>query len=142
MKSMTLLMPLLLVLPLADGCSDGDGNAEGGGEDATPAELVALCERMVICQGAEQKACEAEGVAGIKAAHGVGNDVCNALIEADLAMYGCLAQVEDCEIFNTATAVPEWDGQKVFVMMEDDAFLTDEGYRFFRPRQEAWYVIR
>ncbi|HZA34610.1 MAG TPA: M24 family metallopeptidase [Vicinamibacterales bacterium] len=43
---------------------------------------------------------------------------------------------------NTATAVPEWDGQKVFVMMEDDAFLTDEGYRFFRPRQEAWYIIR
>jgi hypothetical protein len=27
-------------------------------------------------------------------------------------------------------------------MMEDDAFLTDEGYRFFRPRQEAWYIIR
>jgi hypothetical protein len=43
---------------------------------------------------------------------------------------------------NTATAVPEWDGQKVLVMMEDDAFLTDEGYRFFRPRQEAWYIIR
>jgi Xaa-Pro dipeptidase len=43
---------------------------------------------------------------------------------------------------NTATALPEWDGQKVFVMMEDDAFLTDEGYRFFRPRQEAWYIIR
>ena len=43
---------------------------------------------------------------------------------------------------NTATAVPEWGGQKVFVMMEDDAFLTDEGYRFFRPRQEAWYIIR
>jgi Xaa-Pro dipeptidase len=43
---------------------------------------------------------------------------------------------------NTATAVPEWDGQKVFVMMEDDAFLTEEGYRFFRPRQEAWYIIR
>ena len=42
----------------------------------------------------------------------------------------------------TATPVPEWDGQKVFVMMEDDAFLTDEGYRFFRPRQEAWYVVR
>ena len=40
---------------------------------------------------------------------------------------------------NTVTAVPEWDGQKVFVMMEDDAFLTDEGCRFFRPRQEAWY---
>jgi Xaa-Pro dipeptidase len=43
---------------------------------------------------------------------------------------------------NTATAVPEWGGQKVLVMMEDDAFLTDEGYRFFHPRQEAWYIIR
>lgn len=43
---------------------------------------------------------------------------------------------------NTATPVPEWDGQKVFVMMEDDAHLTDTGWEFFRPRQEAWYVIR
>ena len=43
---------------------------------------------------------------------------------------------------NTATVVPEWGGRKVFVMMEDDAELTAEGYRFFRPRQESWYVIR
>jgi Xaa-Pro dipeptidase len=43
---------------------------------------------------------------------------------------------------NTATPVAEWDGQKVFVMMEDDAHLTDRGWRFFRPRQEAWYLIR
>jgi len=43
---------------------------------------------------------------------------------------------------NTATAVPEWDGQKVFVMMEDCAHLTPEGYRFFRPRQEGFYLIR
>lgn len=43
---------------------------------------------------------------------------------------------------NTATAVPEWDGQKVFVMMEDDAHLTDTGWEFFRPRQEAWYLVR
>ncbi|MDQ8145083.1 MAG: M24 family metallopeptidase [Gemmatimonadota bacterium] len=43
---------------------------------------------------------------------------------------------------NTATPVPEWDGQKVFVMMEDCAYLTSEGYRFFRPRQEAFYLIR
>lgn len=42
---------------------------------------------------------------------------------------------------NTATAVPEWGGQKVFVMMEDDAWLADDGWRFFRPRQEAWYLI-
>lgn len=43
---------------------------------------------------------------------------------------------------NTATAVPEWDGQKVFVMMEDDAHLTETGWEFFRPRQEAWYLVR
>ena len=43
---------------------------------------------------------------------------------------------------NTATAVPEWDGQKVFVMMEDDAHLTAEGWSLFRPRQEQWYLIR
>jgi len=43
---------------------------------------------------------------------------------------------------NTALAVPEWGGQKVFFMEEDPAYLTDEGYRFFRPRQESFYLIR
>ena len=43
---------------------------------------------------------------------------------------------------NTLTPVAEWDGQQVFVMMEDDAYLTDEGYRFFRPRQEVWYIVQ
>lgn len=43
---------------------------------------------------------------------------------------------------NTATPVPEWGGQTVYVMMEDDAYLTEDGWRFFRPRQEAWYLIR
>jgi Xaa-Pro dipeptidase len=42
---------------------------------------------------------------------------------------------------NARTAVPEWDGQKVFVMLEDDAYLTDEGYKFFLPRQTAFYLI-
>jgi Xaa-Pro aminopeptidase len=42
---------------------------------------------------------------------------------------------------NTGTAVPEWGGKKVFVMMEDCAYLTPDGYRFFRPRQEAFYLI-
>ncbi len=42
---------------------------------------------------------------------------------------------------NAATPIPEWGGKKVFVMFEDDAYLTDEGYRFFRPRQERWYLI-
>jgi Xaa-Pro dipeptidase len=43
---------------------------------------------------------------------------------------------------NSQTAVPEWDGQKVYVMEEDPAYLTDEGWKFFVPRQEEFYVIR
>jgi Xaa-Pro aminopeptidase len=42
---------------------------------------------------------------------------------------------------NTATPVPEWGGKKVFVMMEDDAYLTEQGFRFFRPRQERFFLI-
>ncbi|HUL35151.1 MAG TPA: M24 family metallopeptidase [Candidatus Eisenbacteria bacterium] len=42
---------------------------------------------------------------------------------------------------NTASGIPEWSGQKVFVMEEDDAYLTEEGYKFFRPRQTAFYLI-
>ena len=43
---------------------------------------------------------------------------------------------------STSTAIPEWNGQKVTVMGEDDAHLTDDGWVFFRPRQEAWYLIK
>jgi len=42
---------------------------------------------------------------------------------------------------NTQTAVPEWGGQKVFVMMEDCAYLTAEGWKLFRPRQERFYLV-
>ncbi len=42
---------------------------------------------------------------------------------------------------NTATPVAEWGGRKVFVMAEDDAHLTEQGYRFFRPRQERFFLI-
>jgi len=42
---------------------------------------------------------------------------------------------------NTGTPVAEWGGKKVFVMMEDCAYLTADGYRFFRPRQEAFYLV-
>lgn len=42
---------------------------------------------------------------------------------------------------NTQTSIPEWGGQKIFVMAEDDAYLTDEGYKFFEPRQTAFYLI-
>jgi Xaa-Pro aminopeptidase len=43
---------------------------------------------------------------------------------------------------NTKAAVPEWGGQEVFAMEEDPAELTEDGYRFFRPRQTEYYLIR
>jgi len=43
---------------------------------------------------------------------------------------------------NTSTAVPEWGGQKVTIMMEDDAYLTRDGMKWFRPRQTSFYLIR
>jgi Xaa-Pro dipeptidase len=43
---------------------------------------------------------------------------------------------------NTQTPLPEWDGQPVTVMAEDPVYLTDEGWKFFRPRQDSFYVIR
>jgi Xaa-Pro aminopeptidase len=42
---------------------------------------------------------------------------------------------------NSATPVPEWGGQKVFVMMEDDAYLTEDGFKTFLPRQTNYYLI-
>jgi Xaa-Pro dipeptidase len=43
---------------------------------------------------------------------------------------------------NTTTPVAEWGGQKVTMMMEDDAYLTKDGMKWFRPRQTSFYVIR
>lgn len=43
---------------------------------------------------------------------------------------------------NTSTPVAEWGGQKVTIMMEDDAYLSKDGMKWFRPRQTSFYVIR
>ncbi len=43
---------------------------------------------------------------------------------------------------NTASPVPEWGGQKVFVMLEDDAWLSPQGMRWFLPCQERLIVVR
>ncbi|QYO66162.1 M24 family metallopeptidase [Leptolyngbya sp. 7M] len=43
---------------------------------------------------------------------------------------------------NTSTTVPEWNGQKVTMMAEDDAYMTESGYKWFRPRQTGLYLIR
>lgn len=42
----------------------------------------------------------------------------------------------------TRTPVPEWGGQVVHMMEEDPAYLTEQGWRFFVPRQEALYLVR
>ena len=44
--------------------------------------------------------------------------------------------------FSATTAVPEYGGAEVRIPMEDDAYLTSEGYEYFRPYQTEWYVIR
>ena len=43
---------------------------------------------------------------------------------------------------NTSTTVAEWGGQIVTMMAEDPVFLTPEGWKFFRPRQESLYLVR
>lgn len=43
---------------------------------------------------------------------------------------------------NTSTNVPEWNNQRVTMMAEDDAYMTEAGYKFFRPRQTELYLIR
>ena len=43
---------------------------------------------------------------------------------------------------NTSTAVPEWGGQKVTIMAEDDAVMTEGGFKFIRPRQTELYLIK
>lgn len=43
---------------------------------------------------------------------------------------------------NTSTIVPEWNNQKVTIMAEDDAVMTSSGYKFIRPRQTSFYIIR
>jgi len=42
---------------------------------------------------------------------------------------------------NSATPVAEWDNQKVYIMEEDDAYLTDDGFKTFLPRQTSFYLI-
>jgi Xaa-Pro aminopeptidase len=44
--------------------------------------------------------------------------------------------------FSATTPVPEYNGGEVRIPMEDDAYLTADGYVYFRPYQTEWYVIR
>ena len=43
---------------------------------------------------------------------------------------------------NTSTVIPEWNNQKVSIMAEDDAVMTERGFEFIRPRQTSFYLIK
>ena len=43
---------------------------------------------------------------------------------------------------NTRTAVPEWDGQEVFMMEEDPAWLDGDGYHAFVELQQHLFLVR
>jgi Xaa-Pro dipeptidase len=57
--------------------------------------------------------------------------------QAKLLREGSYIAVE----FNVAAEIPEWDGQKVWIMQEDPAYLTPEGWKHFVPRQTSLYLI-
>ena len=42
----------------------------------------------------------------------------------------------------TRTIVAEWNNQELTISYEEQGYLTDEGYRFFTPLQESWYLVR
>ena len=44
--------------------------------------------------------------------------------------------------FSATTAILEYGGGTVTIPMEDDGYLTPDGYEYFRPYQTGWYVIR
>jgi len=43
---------------------------------------------------------------------------------------------------NTETPIADLNGQRVIVAGEDPAYLTDEGWKFFVPRQTQCYLIK
>ncbi len=90
--------------------------------------------------------CKSEGIEAMIYSHSVGNQGhgLGASIDfrrpttPELLRLGSYISIE----LNTSTPVPEWGGQKVTIMMEDDAYLTSEGFKWFRPRQTQFYLIR
>jgi hypothetical protein len=43
---------------------------------------------------------------------------------------------------SATTRIPEWNDGALTIPFEDDAELTANGYVWFRPPQERWYLIR
>jgi Xaa-Pro aminopeptidase len=43
---------------------------------------------------------------------------------------------------STSMNLPEWNNQKITIMAEDDAVMTEKGFEFIRPRQTEFYLIK
>lgn len=43
---------------------------------------------------------------------------------------------------SATTSIPEWDGQKVTIGTEEDAYLAEDGFKYFIPRQDKLYLIK
>jgi Xaa-Pro aminopeptidase len=93
--------------------------------------------------------CQKEGIRAMIYSHPIGNqghglgpsiDFRRGTIGGDVERFrlGSYTSIE----LNTSTAVPEWGGQGVTIMGEDDAYMTEKGYQFFRPRQTEFYLIK
>ncbi|HWQ35543.1 MAG TPA: M24 family metallopeptidase [Blastocatellia bacterium] len=92
--------------------------------------------------------CKREGIEAMIYSHSIGNQGHalgtsidfrrNNNAPPELMRAGSYTSIE----LNTSTPVPEWGGQKVTIMAEDDAYLSPEGMKWFRPRQTRFYLIR
>jgi len=44
--------------------------------------------------------------------------------------------------FSVTTGIPEWGGEKLSMGGEDDAYVTENGLKFFLPLQEKYFLIK
>lgn len=59
-------------------------------------------------------------------------------VSAEKFRLGSFTSIE----LNTSTVVPEWNNQKVTLMAEDDAVMTEKGFEFIMPRQTSLYLVK
>ena len=90
--------------------------------------------------------CKAEGIEAMIYSHAIGNHGHGLGAGIDFRKFAGEETLRANSYLsvelNTTTVVPEWNGQKVTIMGEDDAYLTDTGYKFFWPHQTEMYLIR
>jgi Xaa-Pro aminopeptidase len=100
-------------------------------------EAESLCRQWGI-QGSVY--CHSTGLAG----HGIGASILNNWpdrygIRATFPLrLGAYYAIES----HAVSTVPEWGGQAISIATEEDAFLTEDGFAYFVPRQEKFILIK